>query len=126
MDTLPPNNGFFSYLNPYILKRGDNRIAQAIADSATETREKLNLSTLENYYASIVGEVGTVTKSVKESKSFLDDLLRQLSAIKDSISGVSLDEEMANLLKYQQAFIATTKVLSTVEDMFEALISAKR
>jgi len=112
--------------NSYKLKRGDNRIAQAIADSATETREKLNLSTLENYYASIVGEVGTATKAVKESRSFLDDLLRQLSAIKDSISGVSLDEEMANLLKYQQAFIATTKVLSTVEDMFEALISAKR
>lgn len=126
MDTFPPNNGFFSYLNPYILKRGDNRIAQAIADSATETREKLNLSTLENYYASIVGEVGTATKAVKESRSFLDDLLRQLSAIKDSISGVSLDEEMANLIKYQQAFIATAKVLTTVEDMFEALISAKR
>jgi flagellar hook-associated protein 1 FlgK len=49
-----------------------------------------------------------------------------MRAMKDSISGVSLDEEMANLVKYQQAFIATSKILSTVEDMFDALISAKR
>ncbi len=126
MDNFPPNNGFFSYLNPYTLKRGDNRIAQAIADSATQTRSALNLSTIENYYSSVVGEVGTATKAVKESRAFLDDLLRQLSAIKDSISGVSLDEEMANLIKYQQAFMATAKILTTVEDMFEALIYAKR
>lgn len=118
--------GLIQNLKPYELKRGDNRIAQAIADSATNTRKALNLSTLENYYASMVGEVGTTTKAVKENKSFLEDLLRQLQTIKDSISGVSLDEEMANLIKYQQAFTATAKILSTVEDMFEALISAKR
>lgn len=118
--------GIIHALSPYTLKRGDNRIAQAIADSATQTRSALNLSTIENYYSSVVGEVGTATKAVKESRAFLDDLLRQLSAIKDSISGVSLDEEMANLIKYQQAFMATAKILTTVEDMFEALISAKR
>lgn len=120
------NEGLGHTLKGYEITRGDNRIAQALADSATEARSKLNLSNLENYYASIVGEIGTATKSVRDSKSFLEDLLRQLSALKDSISGVSLDEEMANLIKYQQAFIATTKILSTVEDMFDALINAKR
>ncbi|MGC8871314.1 MAG: flagellar hook-associated protein FlgK [Caldimicrobium sp.] len=120
------NEGLLHNLTPYELKRGDNRIAQAIADSATNTREALNLSTLENYYASMVGEVGTTTKAVRENKTFLDDLLRQLQTIKDSISGVSLDEEMANLIKYQQAFTSTAKILSTVEDMFDALINAKR
>lgn len=118
--------GLMHNLDPYELKRGDNRTAQAIADSATNTRVALNLSTLENYYASMVGEIGTTTKAVKENKSFLDDLLRQLQTIKDSISGVSLDEEMTNLIKYQQAFTATAKIISTVEDMFEALINAKR
>ncbi|MFN3406246.1 MAG: flagellar hook-associated protein FlgK [Caldimicrobium sp.] len=118
--------GLIYGLNSYELQRGDNRIAQAIADSAGEVREKLNLSTLENFYSSLVGEIGTASKTAKDSRSFLEDLLRQLSAMKDSISGVSLDEEMANLIKYQQAFIASTKVLTTVEDMFDALISAKR
>ena len=122
----PYNYGFINLLKGYELKRGDNRIAQAIADSATVTRKSLNYSTLQNYYSSIVGEVGSATNSVKDSKSFLETLISQLKSIKESISGVSLDEEMANLIKYQQAFVASAKVLTTVEDMFEALLNAKR
>ncbi|MBO8143900.1 MAG: hypothetical protein H0Z16_04855, partial [Thermodesulfobacterium sp.] len=119
-------NGFINTLKGYALERGDNRTAQAIADSATVTREVLNNSTLQDYYSSIVGEVGSATKSVKDTKSFLETLISQLKNVKESISGVSLDEEMANLIKYQQAFVASAKVLTTVEDMFEALIAAKR
>jgi len=118
-------HGLINTLSGYGINKGDNRTAQAIADVATETRDELNHSNLENYYASMVGEVGVATKAVKDSKSFLDDLLRQLKMIKDSISGVSLDEEMTDLIKYQQAFIATSKVLVTVEEMFQALINAK-
>ncbi len=120
------NYGFINALKGYVLERGDNRIAQAIADSATITRKALNYSTLQDYYSSIVGEVGSATKSVKDNKSFLESLISQLKSIKESISGVSLDEEMANLIKYQQAFIACAKILTTVEDMFEALINAKK
>jgi flagellar hook-associated protein 1 FlgK len=118
--------GLIHALKGYELKRGDNWTAQRIADSATNPRIALNLSSLNDYYASMVGEVGNATKAVRDNQTFLDDLLRQMRALKDSISGVSLDEEMANLVKYQQAFIATSKILSTVEDMFEALITAKR
>jgi len=118
--------GFINTLKGYALERGDNRTAQAIADSATVTREILNNSTLQDYYSSIVGEVGSATKSVKDTKSFLETLISQLKNVKESISGVSLDEEMANLIKYQQAFVASAKVLTTVEDMFEALLAAKR
>ncbi len=119
-------NGLINTLLGYHINRGDNRTAQKIADLSSEAREKLNMSTLEDYYSSMIGEVGVATKSVKDSKNFLDDLVRQLKMIKDSISGVSLDEEMANLIKYQQAFIASAKIISTVEDMFQALINAKR
>lgn len=118
--------GFINTLKGYALERGDNRTAQAIADSATVTREALNYSTLQDYYSSMVGEVGSATQSVKESKNFLETLISQLKAIKESISGVSLDEEMTNLIKYQQAFVASAKVLTTIEDMFEALLAAKR
>ncbi len=120
------NYGFINTLKGYTLERGDNRTAQAIADSATVTRETLNYSTLQDYYSSIVGEVGSAKQSVKDNKDFLESLISQLKSIKESISGVSLDEEMTNLIMYQQAFVASAKVLTTVEDMFEALISAKR
>ena len=118
--------GFINTLKGYTLERGDNRTAQAIADSATVTRETLNYSTLQDYYSSIVGEVGSAKQSVKDNKDFLETLISQLKSIKESISGVSLDEEMTNLIMYQQAFVASAKVLTTVEDMFEALISTKR
>lgn len=118
--------GFINFLKGYELKRGDNRVAQAIADLSSAVREKLNYSTLENYYSSMVGEVGAVAKAVRENKSFLEALLSQLKAIRDSVSGVSLDEEMTKLIKYQQAFAASAKLLSSVEEMFETLIAAKR
>ena len=120
------NYGFINTLKGYALERGDNRTAQAIADSATVTREALNYSTLQDYYSSMVGEIGSAKQAVKDSKDFLETLISQLKSIKESISGVSLDEEMTNLIMYQQAFVASAKVLTTVEDMFEALISAKR
>ena len=119
-------HGIINTLSGYTIKRGDNRTAQAIADSATVTREALNYSTLQDYYSSIVGEVGSAKQSVKDNKDFLETLISQLKSIKESISGVSLDEEMTNLIMYQQAFVASAKVLTTVEDMFEALISTKR
>lgn len=122
----PYNYSFINTLRGYTLDRGDNRTAQAIADSATVTRPSLNYSTLQDYYSSIVGEVGSATQSVKDSKNFLETLLSQLKSIKESISGVSLDEEMANLIKYQQAFVASAKILTTVEDMFETLLNTKR
>jgi flagellar hook-associated protein 1 FlgK len=74
----------------------------------------------------LVGEVGSATKAVKDNKNFLETLISQIKAIKDSISGVSLDEEMTNLIKYQQAFAAAAKILTSVEDMLETLINAKR
>ncbi len=125
-EQAPKNEGLINSLKGYELKRGDNRTAQSIADLSSATREKLNYSTLEDYYASMIGEIGSATKSVRENKQFLDSLISQLKALKESISGVSLDEEMTNLIKYQQAFIASAKILTTVEDMFDALINAKR
>lgn len=120
------DQGFINALKGYEFKRGDNRTAQAIADLSSVTRKDLNYATLEDYYSSLVGEVGSATKAVKDNKNFLETLISQIKAIKDSISGVSLDEEMTNLIKYQQAFAAVAKILTTVEEMLETLINAKR
>ncbi|HCP09218.1 MAG TPA: hypothetical protein DIT22_00735 [Thermodesulfobacterium commune] len=120
------DQGFINALKGYEFKRGDNRTAQAIADLSSVTRKDLNYATLEDYYSSLVGEVGSATKAVKDNKNFLETLISQIKAIKDSISGVSLDEEMTNLIKYQQAFAAVAKILTSVEDMLETLINAKR
>ncbi len=113
-------------LQGFELQPGDNRNALRLSDLSGETREALGEASLSDYYASVVAEVGVAGKRVSEAKSFLEDLLKQLQLMRDSISAVSLDEEMANLMKYQQAFAAAAKVLTASDEMLMTLIEAKR
>jgi flagellar hook-associated protein 1 FlgK len=53
-------------------------------------------------------------------------LLQQAQAQRDSVSGVNLDEEAANLLRYQQAYQAAAQVISIAESLFRTLIDAVR
>ena len=119
-------NTFLDNLQGFEIQPGDNRNALRISDLSAERREALGQASLSDYYASVVSEIGVRGKRVSEAKSFLEDLLKQLQLIRDSISAVSLDEEMANLMKYQQAFAAAAKVLTASDEMLHILIEAKR
>ncbi|AEH44340.1 flagellar hook-associated protein FlgK [Thermodesulfatator indicus DSM 15286] len=105
---------------------GDNRNALRLSALSDASREKLGEASISDYYTAIVGEVGIATKTVKNSKTFMEDLINQLKMMRDSISGVSLDEEMANLIKYQQAFSASAKILTVADEMLDTLIQSKR
>ena len=118
--------GVLSHLQGFDLQPGDNRNALRLSDLSDERRAALGQASLSDYYASVVAEVGVAGKRVSEAKSFLEDLIKQLQLMRDSISAVSLDEEMANLMKYQQAFAAAAKVLTASDEMLMTLIEAKR
>ena len=105
---------------------GDNRNAMKLAALADEKRTQLGQASVPDYYSALVGEVGVAAETVKNSKNFMQDLVNQLQVMRDSISGVSLDEEMANLIKYQQAFAASAKILTISDEMLDTLIAAKR
>ncbi|RUM87459.1 MAG: hypothetical protein DSZ24_06160, partial [Thermodesulfatator sp.] len=125
---LPRNDrrGLSLTLQGFDLRPGDNRNALRISDLSGRKLDNLGEASLPDYYASVVAQVGVAGKRVSESKSFLQDLLQQLQLMRDSVSAVSLDEEMANLLKYQQAFAAAAKVLTASDEMLRILIEAKR
>ncbi len=118
--------GILRELGGFDLKPGDNRNALRLSGLSDEPREDLGQASLPDYYASVVAEVGVAGKRVSEAKNFTEDLLKQLQLLRDSISAVSLDEEMANLMKYQQAFAAAAKVLTASDEMLMTLIEAKR
>ncbi len=105
---------------------GDNRNALKIADLSERKLAALGEASVSEYYHALVGEVGIAGKSVKNTRSFLEDLVDQLKTMRDSLSAVSLDEEMANLMKYQQAFAASAKILTIADEMLDTLISSKR
>ncbi len=77
-------------------------------------------------YGILVGEVGAKAQQAHISSSALSALAENAQAARDSLSGVNLEEEAANLLRYQQAFQAAARIISAADSAFQALIDATR
>jgi flagellar hook-associated protein 1 FlgK len=73
--------------------------------------------------SSLVNDVGIQVATWTNSQKADDAVLSSLKDQRDAVSGVNLDEEAANLLKYQQLYSASTKVLQTGNQMFNTLLS---
>lgn len=79
-----------------------------------------------DFYANFVGELG-IEKARIQSKFSADQVLRnELQQKRESISGVSLDEEATNLMKWQTAFTASSKLITTVDEMLQTVLNLKR
>jgi len=63
---------------------------------------------------------------ILQEKLHLESRVSSLENLKSSISGVSLDDEMVNLIKYQRSFEAAAKVVQSVDELFDTLLSLKR
>jgi flagellar hook-associated protein 1 len=110
---------------------GDNQTALEMVElqfSNVVFGERLNTTTttLYDHFDSLVTRVGTKTNSVILSN---DALTAQLNSIKqeyDSISKVSIDEELANLIRYQTSYGAAAKVITTIDQMMTTLLGIKQ
>jgi flagellar hook-associated protein 1 FlgK len=80
-------------------------------------------SVLGNSVADLVTDVGVQINTWNNAQSADTAVLKNLNEQRNQVSGVNLDEEAANLLKYQQLYSASSKVLQTGNQMFNALIS---
>ncbi|MCF8166156.1 MAG: flagellar hook-associated protein FlgK [Rhodoferax sp.] len=97
---------------------GDPIITSALANTTSN-----RISIFANTTSSLVSDVGIQVASWRSSQKADQAVLKTLTDERDSISGVNLDEEAANLLKYQQLYSASTKVLQTDNQMFNTLLS---
>lgn len=110
---------------------GDSHTALAMVElqfsSVTFSQNAQTTSdTLYGYYDSLVTRVGTTTNSIILSN---DTITAQYNAIQqehDSISKVSIDEEMANLIRYQTSYGAAAKVITTIDQMMATLLGIKQ
>ena len=84
---------------------------------------QLKSSFLGNLTADLVTDVGVQVASWKNGKKADDVVLSNLKEQRDQLSGVNLDEEAANLLRYQQLYSASTKILQTGNQMFNTLLA---
>ena len=83
-------------------------------------------ATVDDFYNSIVSDVGVATSRNRESMGQAKDIQTQLSKFRDQISGVSIDEETANLLQFQHAFDASAKVIQIADEMLKTVLELKR
>src|SRR6185369_1737016 len=74
-------------------------------------------------YGDIVGFIGQRKSAVAQAVETQNAIKEQVQAMRESVSGVSLDEEMVSLTKYQRAYEAAGRVLSTVDELMQDLIN---
>ncbi|MCW8931347.1 MAG: flagellar hook-associated protein FlgK [Gammaproteobacteria bacterium] len=102
----------------------DNRNGLLMSKLQTEKTLENSSSDFQSGYAVIVSDVGTKTHSAEIDLLAQQTLGEQAKATREAYSGVNLDEEAADLLKFQQAYQAAAKVISTADQMFQTLISS--
>lgn len=116
---------------------GDSFTLDFNQDAARDNRNALNLislkdakilaggvKTLNQSYSSLVEKVGITTSSAKINRDAAEQVLLQIKELRNSISGVNLDEEAADLIRFEQLFSANAQVISVARDIFDKLINA--
>jgi flagellar hook-associated protein 1 FlgK len=105
---------------------GDNRIAIAISKLQHEKVLGEGTRSFEESYLSSVGKIGLETAKSKIDTEQTGGILAQSKSIKERISGVSLDEETANMVKYQHAYDASARMIKTADEMFDSVLGMMR
>ena len=105
---------------------GDNRIALAISKIQNERILDDGTITLEEKYLQSIGNIGLSTGKARLNSEQSEGILNQTKSVKERYSGVSIDEEAANMVRYQHAYDASAKVMKTAEEMFATVLSIKR
>lgn len=109
--------------------RGDN--TNSLKITTTQHDEYVTFTggsqdTLDGFYNILVGQVANTTRTISHSYESSVLVNKQVSEMRDSVSGVSLDEEMANLVKYQHAYTAAARLITMSDEMLQTLLDAVR
>ncbi len=102
----------------------DNRNALALVNLANSKNFDGGAATYAESYGSLVEDVGIDTSSAKINAEASEQVLHQSTQMQASISGVNLDEEAANLIRFEQMYAANTQVISVARELFDRLINS--
>lgn len=83
----------------------------------------INGSTVDSYYKTIINNLATTSQEASRQVDNQEAVLSNLEDQKASVSGVSLDEEMTNLIQFQHAYQANAKMISTIDELLDVVIN---
>jgi flagellar hook-associated protein 1 FlgK len=104
---------------------GDNTVARALADLATASQSTLNNQTFDDSYTQTVATLGGALNDANNQVTSQTAVAKMFSTQRSSVSGVNTDEEMTNLMSYQQAYSASAELVTTVNAMLVTLLAMK-
>lgn len=102
---------------------GNGEIAQALAKLREEPQAALGNLSITGSYRSLVNRIGSDTQTYKNAEKAQKSIMEHLQNLRESVSGVSLDEEAAQLVRYQRSYQAAAKLVSTFDSIIENLLS---
>lgn len=105
---------------------GDNGNVRLLADLQSAASLDNGKSNFQQGFGRIISQVGVKTQSAEITRTSSESLLFQAKERKQSTSGVNLDEEAANLIKFQQAYEASAQVISVARTLFQTVLDSVR
>jgi flagellar hook-associated protein 1 FlgK len=113
--------------NPALIAASANgqpgNAATALAQANLRTAATIGLSSIDTAYAQLVTSIGSDAREARMSFDNASTVADSLENRRQAVSGVSLDEEMVGLVKYQRAYQASARALSAMDEMIELLIT---
>lgn len=100
---------------------GDN--ALELADAGETISIDGNATNFKSYYEGMIGEMAVESQEARRLEGNSETLKRSVEERRQSVSGVSLDEEMSNMIKYQHAYNAAARNLTTIDEMLDKIIN---
>ena len=105
---------------------GDNRNALLMAGMQNQNLLANGTTSFQGAYSQLVGSIGAKTNELTVTSIAQDAMVTQTVATQQSVSGVNLDEEAANLMRYQRAYQAAAKAMQIANTMFDSLLTLGR
>lgn len=105
---------------------GDNVVANSLGRIKNKKIFNEGNASLNEYYANYVSILGMESNRTQHVKEADDIILADLQSRREAVAGVSLDEEAADMIRWQTAFTASSKVITTVDEMLETVLGLKR
>ncbi|MGE5470030.1 MAG: flagellar hook-associated protein FlgK [Bacteroidota bacterium] len=119
---MPANNDTFT-ISPNTNGISDSRNAVKLANLQTQNAMAGGSSSYQASYASLVSKVGSTSSQIKVTGDAQQTLLKQNQDARSAVSGVNLDEEAANLIRFQQAYQASAKSLDIASKLFDTILA---
>lgn len=107
--------------------KGNNTLAILLAnlkDTPMKSADGLRNATIGAQFSAIVGQLGVQSQEAARQTSNSEFLVEQVDTRRQSVSGVSLDEEMSNMIKFQHAYNASARFMTTYDELLDKLINS--